>query len=242
MSSRVPARIVSCSRDAVRAHKELGYAVRNIQMIPNGFDTDLFHPDEQARRSVRDELGLAADALLVGNFGRFTILKDHRTLMRAAAVMLPEDPKLHLVLCGARVDPANAELARWTAETGHGDRILLLGERRDMSRLAAALDVYCSSSSMEAFPLVVGEAMASGVPCVVTDVGDSALLVGGTGRVVPPGDPAALAAAMVSLLAMAPGDRQKLGMTGRVRIIENFGLQGTVDAYLSLYRELLGPA
>ena len=92
--------------------------------------------------------------------------------------------------------PRPAALAALIHETALAGRVHLLGPRADVPRIYAALDVYCPSSYTEAFPLVVGEAMASGVPCAVTDAGDSALMVGETGRVVPPRDLLALAAAL----------------------------------------------
>src|SRR6185437_7951232 len=121
-------------------------------------------------------------------------------------------------------------------------RFHLLGERPDVSKVLAGLDVVCSSSYGEGCPTVIGEAMASGVPCVVTNVGDSALLVDGTGRVVPPGNPVKLAEACRELLDMRPTERRRLGESARDRIVRKSSLPIVVGQYQRLYEELAGPA
>jgi glycosyltransferase involved in cell wall biosynthesis len=114
----------------------------------------------------------------------------------------------------------------------------LLGQRRDVPRIQASLDILTSSSISEAFPLTVGEAMSCGVPCVATDVGDSALMVGNCGRIVPPSDPAALAAAIIDVLSLDPDSRNKLGDAGRTRVCELFDLGAVTRRYESLYQQL----
>ena len=120
---------------------------------------------------------------------------------------------------------------------GLSDRCHLLGPRRDVARIHASLDIAASSSISEAFPLAVGEAMACGVPCVATDVGDSALLIGPTGRVVPPRDAAALAAALGEVLAMEPATRAKLGEEAQRRVRERFELGAVARRYERLYEQ-----
>jgi glycosyltransferase involved in cell wall biosynthesis len=142
-------------------------------------------------------VGITADAPLIGLVARYDPFKDHATFLNAAARVAREIPSARFVLCGAGVDRSNAGLAALIDSAGIGQRCHLLGPPRDVPRVLAALDVLASSSISEAFPLVLGEAMACGVPCAATDVGDSALIVGPTGRVVPPQDPAALGAALV---------------------------------------------
>jgi glycosyltransferase involved in cell wall biosynthesis len=116
----------------------------------------------------------------------------------------------------------------------------LLGPVDNIPRLMSALDIATSSSIVEGFPNVVGEAMASGVPCVVTDVGDCALIVGDSGRVVAPRDPEALAAAWAELLELPDGERLALGAKARERVKDNFSIGSVVAAYESLYREMTG--
>jgi glycosyltransferase involved in cell wall biosynthesis len=114
-----------------------------------------------------------------------------------------------------------------------------LGQRSDTPALNAALDMAVSASSYgEGFPNVLGEAMACGAPCVTTDVGDSALVVGDAGRVVKPNDPEALADAINDLLSLPASARQQLGAAARARIEAHFSLASVARQYAELYASL----
>ncbi|MBI3799920.1 MAG: glycosyltransferase, partial [Deltaproteobacteria bacterium] len=138
--------------------------------------------------------------------------------------------------------PENTELAAWINASGIRDRCHLLGHRDDVSRINAALDIACSSSYVEGFPNVIGEAMACGVPCVVTDVGDSARLVGDTGMVVPPKNSQALADAWRELIEAGPDGRSLRGEAARRRISECFSLRAIAAQYTELYEEIVAHA
>ena len=237
LSHRLPSRIVCCSEASRQVHAALGYAPQKMVVIPNGFDLSAFRPDPSARESVRRELGVAADALLIGLVGRFDPQKDHSNFVAAAALLSAAYPEAHFLLCGDGVNWDNQKLAGWIEEAGLRKRFHLLGRREDMPRLTAALDIASSSSYGEGFPNVIGEAMACGVPCAVTDVGDSAFIVGDTGLVVPPRDPEALAQAWKKLIDMGQEGRQRLGGAARKRILENFNLPDIIARYEALYKE-----
>ncbi len=237
-SGLIPARIVCCSEASRRVHSGLGYDAGKMVVIPNGFDLVSFKPDTAARESVRRQLRLPPDSLLAGMIARFDPQKDHRNFIQAAARLAGSGVRVFFVLCGLGVDAANDKLAGWAGETGFADRFFFLGRRQDMPRITAALDVACLSSAGEGFPNVLGEAMACGVPCVATDAGDSAYIVGRTGRIVPPGDSAALARAMGEILGMGPEGRSRLGEAARERIRENFDLSDIVGRYQDLYLEV----
>jgi glycosyltransferase involved in cell wall biosynthesis len=271
-SSRwLPTQIVCCSEASWEVHAELGYPVNKMLTIPNGCDLETFRPDPEARSAVRRELGLQEGTPLVGLVARFDEYgpaaprerrepalrrywpkrrlaspKDHHTFIRAAALLRARVPDANFVLCGERITWQNVQLTEWIDAAGIRSHCHLLGRRLDMPRLTAALDVATSSSAYsEAWPLVLGEAMACGVPCAVTDVGDSALIVGDTGRVVPPKDPEALADAWHELLTLRPGVRAQLGLAARRRMEEHFSLTSAVAKYEELYRGLAlrsGPA
>jgi glycosyltransferase involved in cell wall biosynthesis len=235
-----PSRIVYVSRASVKQHEAIGYRSDRRLVIPNGFDCEAFRPDAQARASVRAELGLAEGAPLVGLVARYHPQKDHANFLAAASLLIAQGFNAHFLLAGYGMDPSNKELSRRILTHGLQGRVHLLGERHDTRRLNAALDIATSSSSYgEAFPLVIGEAMACGVPCVVTDVGDSPWIVGETGRVVPPRDPVALSAAWRDLLQMGSGPRAALGKRARARIVMNFSLDEVVGQYERLYAEVL---
>ena len=179
MSGWLPVKIICNSEASRKAHVAVGYANEKMLVIHNGSDLATFKPDPAAREVIRKELEIPKDAPLIGLVGRFDPQKDHRTFVQAAALLLRERPDVHFLLCGDDVTWDNRQLARWIREAGISDRCHLLGHRDDVPRIMAALDIAASSSVGESFANVIVEAMSCGVPCVVTDVGDSALIVDG---------------------------------------------------------------
>ena len=241
LSRKLPARIVCCSEASLRIHKKLSYANEKLEVIPNGFDLEQVKPDPAARVSVRAELGIPAETLLIGIAARFHPQKDHLNFVRAAARLHRQMPGIHFLLCGLDITWQNSRLAGWIEAAGIRDCCHLLGVRRDMSRLFAGMDIATTASlSGEAFPLVIGEAMACGTPCVVTDVGDSALIVEETGIVVAPGDPDALAEAWRNLIEAGPRVRRRLGIAARRRVQQHFALSAVVERYQTIYAQLAG--
>ncbi len=240
--SRLPDQIVYASRASRAQHVLLGYDDRKGRLIPNGVDTDIFLPSYTARAAVREELGLAAAGLVIGSLARYHPVKDHENFLRAAALLCsrPEGRELQFVMAGAGVDPGNPDLQPLIKELGIGDRVHLLGERPDTARLLAALDLFTVSSYGEALPMVLLEAMSCGVPCVTTDVGDAALVVGDTGRVVAPRDPEALAGGWSALILAGEENRRALGAAARQRVIDNYTLTVCARSYEELYRSLRG--
>lgn len=239
LSRRLPARIVCCSESASRGHIAYGYTAEKIVVIPNGFVLGDYKPDAAARADVRRELGIPDEAPLIGLVARFDPAKDHANFIRATGLIQRSHPQAHYLLCGKEVTMENDVLTAQMTETGIRGNCHLLGLRRDVPRLTAALDIAVSSSASEAFPNVVGEAMACGVPCVVTDVGDSALLVGDTGRIVPPRDSRAMANAWRELLDMGDEGRQHLGTLARQRVETHFDIKEIALSYQRLYQEIM---
>jgi glycosyltransferase involved in cell wall biosynthesis len=237
-SAWLPRCIVCCSETSRKTHVALGYARDRMVVIPNGLDTASFKPDPAARESVRKEFGLLPGAVLIGLVARFDPQKDHRNFILAAARLHAMEPDVHFLLCGSGVADDNSQLTAWIQEAGVSSRCHLLGLRDDVPRLAAALDIAASASVGEGFPNVIAEAMACGVPPVVTDVGDAAWLVANTGRVVPARDPEALANAWLNLLRMGHDRRQQLGLAARRRIETSFELSMVTERYQALYTEL----
>jgi glycosyltransferase involved in cell wall biosynthesis len=238
LSSRAT-RIIYNSRTGARRHAELGYATGSSVIIPNGFDTDAFAPSASARAALRRRLGVSEATLLVGRIGRNDPVKDHAGFLEAAALLLRERPGIRFVMAGQGVDDRNAELTRTLKGLGLGDSVSLLGEVTAINEVTAALDIACSSSYLEAFPNILGEAMACGVPCVATDVGDSAWIVGDAGRVVPARDPGALATACRALIDIGEEGRRHLGAQARARVLQEFSLSRASAAYEAVYAEVL---
>jgi glycosyltransferase involved in cell wall biosynthesis len=238
LSWYIPTRIVSCSQAAVNTHIKLGYDPNKFIFIPNGFDISVFKPDESARKAVRDELGIPQNSPIVGLIARFDPQKNHSLFFAAASLLHRRRPEVHFLLAGRGVNPGNEKIVRQIQEAGVVKVTHLLGERNDIPRIMAALDIATLCSWSEAFPNVLGEAMACGVPCVATDVGDASLIVGDTGRIVPRDDPAALAHAWEELLSLPVEERQALSRKARARIAEHFEIGTIAERYAALYREL----
>jgi glycosyltransferase involved in cell wall biosynthesis len=236
-----PAAVISNSRRALELHRELGFRPRREEVIPNGFDVQALRPDSEAGAEVRGELGLPADAPVAGMAARFDPQKGHRYFFDAAGEVARKIPAARFVLAGLGVEPGNRDIEAMIAAAGleTGENVKLLGYREDMHRLMNVFDVLCCPSPYgEGFPSVAGEAMACGVPCVVTDTGDSARVVGESGRVVQPGDSGALARAVIELLSLPEAERAELGRSARKRIVDNFSLPAVAARYESLYESL----
>jgi glycosyltransferase involved in cell wall biosynthesis len=231
--------IVYNSRVSAAQHERLGYAADRSRLLPNGFDVHRFRPDPAACGRLRDRLGAPPHARVVGMIARFHPMKDHANFLAAMARLLPADPALHVVLAGTGVVASNERFARLMPGDPWRARIHALGEESDVAALLAGLDVCAlSSSRSEGFPNVVGEALACAVPCVVTDCGDAAEVVGHAGAVVEPGDPAAFAAAVRRLLDLAPEERARLGDAGRERIMREYSIESVARRYEALYEEV----
>ena len=238
--SKSATKILYNSETARGQHEGIGYASLRGESIPNGFDTEVFSPDSTARSKLRHELGLEDEVPIVGMVARFDPMKGHSNFLAAAALLARQHADVHFVLIGRGVEvdnPVFAQVARSTPLVG---RVYLLGERKDIPLLTAGLDVAVTPSVSEGFSNTIGEAMSCGIPCVVTNVGDSARIVGDCGRVVETGNSAALAGAISELLCMPFQKRLDLGLLARQRVIDEFSISAVVSRYETLYESLVG--
>ena len=207
-----------------------GFPAQRVVVIPNGIDTERFRFNPQGRERLRAEWRVREDALLIGLVARIDPMKDHATFLQAANLLAAQYPKLRFVCVGNGAPDYSEHLKQIAIALGLGERMIWAGALDDMAAVYSALDIFCSSSAYgEGFSNTIGEAMACDVPCVVTDVGDSALIVGATGRVVPPGDHSALAAAIGHLIDLSPEERRELGEACRARIVSEFGINRLVQ-------------
>jgi glycosyltransferase involved in cell wall biosynthesis len=235
--SFLPQKIVFNSKAGADDHCRMGYRSDKSCIIPNGFDTKLFSPSEKNRSCVRSELNISEEAVLIGLIGRFDPLKDHSCFLKAGAMLLSSKQGIFFLLAGREVDWQNRQLKQLIEKLGMSENVFLLGECRDVHRITAALDIATCSSVAEGFPNVIGEAMSCGVPCVVTDVGDSAWLVGDSGIVVPPRNHKTLCEAWLKMIEMGSEKRRVLGEKARKRIEDHFSIQMIVKKYEQLYEE-----
>ncbi len=229
-------KIIYVSSVARIQHEDIGYAEQGITLA-NGFELDKFNPDQQLRQEYRDRFQISDEIITIGYFARFHILKGHHDLIQAFAQIHKKYPKTRLILAGMGIDESNSEINQVLRDKKLDQAVLLLGELSNPENFFPALDIFVSPSHQEGFPNVVGEAMACGVPCVVTDVGDSALAVGETGYVVPPMEPKALAAAICQMIE-DPLRQVKRGQA-RERIETEFALSAIVKKYEDVYQNIL---
>ena len=237
--SGLPDAILVNSEKGKQVHEKRGYSTRRMTVIPNGFDIEHFRPDETARQWLLGHLGLPGQATLIAFVARFDPMKDHATFFRAASALAEREEAVHFILAGDGMLTSNAQVSA-LIPSGIRAKVHLLGRREDVPKLLAAVDIATSASAYgEGFSNAVGEAMACGLPCVVTDVGDAGWIVGDTGRVVPPGSPERLAEAWKRLLDMDREGRRRLGERARARVTEHFEIGHVVRRFESFYRGLL---
>ncbi len=209
-------------------------------VIPNGFNLSLFQPKKNAAKPLLKELSLPENTLLIGHVARWDGQKDHDNLIKAVKMVIERYPNAHFILCGQNIDNKNDVLCSNIEKEGVKKNVHLMGRRDDIPRIMPQFDLLVSSSKVgEGFPNVLGEAMACEVPCVTTDVGDSAYIVGDTGFVVPSENPQALADAIMQYFSLSTSERKRLGQRARKRVETHFALDLVVEKYESVYLDLL---
>jgi glycosyltransferase involved in cell wall biosynthesis len=204
-----------------------GFPKKSMVVIPNGIDTGMFKPDPEARAKLRSELGAKNGETLIGLIGRLDPMKDHPTFLKAAEMVIQKEKNIRFVCAGDGPKAYKDELIALGQSLGISDHLVWTGSLKEMHKVYNALDFVCSSSAFgEGFANVIGEAMASGVPCVVTDVGDSSWIVGDTGVVVPPNNPKALADGLLKCLGK---EKKETSIQARLRIEDNFSIKKLVE-------------
>lgn len=234
--SRFPELVIINSVAGRSYHVEQGYAGDRMIVVSNGFDTDTFRPDPDARSRIRRAWGLGDGERLIGLVARIDPIKDHRTFVDAAAILAATDRHVRFVCIGDGPEATVAELRDHADALGLRSAMIWAGARDDMPAVYAALDVVTLTSTGEGLPNAVGEGMACGIVPVVTDVGDCARLVGETGVVVPPGDAKRLAKGWQAVLDLSPTERAERGARARQRIVEQFGRTTLVEATAAALR------
>jgi len=239
LSYFIPSVIISCSKEAVKSHQQIGYKASKFITIPNGYNLDNFKINNDARKRLRNEWGIEDNMPLIGMVARFDPQKDHANLLAGLSVLKKKSIPFRCILIGSNITLANAQLREWVSNNDVEDNIILLGQRRDIPDILNAIDLKVLSSYSEAFPNVLAEAMACGIPCVATDVGDAAFIVGKTGWIVPAQSPLRLAEAISKAFEVMQneGEWQQYKKAARNRIIDNFDINSIVKLYNKAWKE-----
>lgn len=241
LSSIVPASIVVCAQRAKDVHTAIGYASEKMRVIPNGYDLSCFRPDFEMRATKRAQLSLTDDAAVIGSVGRDNPQKDYPNLLQALELLKSRRYRFQCLLVGTGLDMDNRGLSKLVEQHGLAKNVQLIGRQTDVPAIMNALDIHLLPSAYgEAFPNVLNEAMACGTPCVTTDVGDAAFIVGKTGWTAPKRDPAALADALAKALdEMSNAEEwQARADAARERVVTHFSLERMADSYRVLWAEL----
>lgn len=238
--SSLPKATIYCAQTAVSQHDALGFRDKSTVIIPNGFDTSRFSPSGPKRRKeARVELGLPANAVLLGNAGRWHPMKNHRGLLEAFGQLACERSNLHLVLAGIGIDSTNSELQEMVNALDLKGRVTLIGLQTDMPKFFGMLDVYVQASLWgEGFPNALGEAMSCGIPAVTTDVGDSALVVSNAGQIVRHGTAEDLSAGVRLMLQRLSSEDVELRTAARARIETHYALPEIIARYWQVMAEV----
>ena len=234
ISGWVPRKIVYCAHKAKAVHEAMGYKKGKAEIIANGFDLAQLSIDIAAKATFRSELGLNDDVSLIGMVGHYHPMKDHVNLIKALCLVKKENYNFKLVLIGRDLNTKNQTLLNLIRDNRLTENVILLGNRNDIPTVMNGLDLHILSSSSEAFPNVVAEAMACGTPCVVTDVGDAALIVGESGCIVPPKEPQSLANSIMQALQEKQINQQAWLLRKeacRNRIVDNFSMEKMIEGY-----------
>ncbi|MDN5936601.1 MAG: glycosyltransferase [Nitrosospira sp.] len=241
VAGSLPCSIISCSEMAIEVHAAIGYPRHKMRVLPNGYNLDVFCPDSVSRERLRACWGVERDTVLVGMVARWDPQKDHANLIAALTLLARQQSSIfRCALIGPGITSENEKLVTMLNAQNVLAQVLLIGPHDDIPAVMNALDLHIlSSCASEAFPNVVAEAMACGTPAVVTAVGDSALIVGDCGWVVPPNDSARLSAAISDAVAEMndPDTWQVRKQVSRDRVMEKFGLARMTVAYRAVWQE-----
>ena len=237
--SFLPKQIVYCSQLSKSLHEKYHYSEKKGIFIPNGVDTTVFSPDSEIGAEFLSKIKIQKTSFVIGMIGRYDPQKDYQNFLAAADLIHQFNNSIQFVMCGPGVDDENEVLLNRIKQLNQPDHFHLIGTQMETQKVHNAFDIFVLSSMSEAFPVVLAEAMACGVPCVSTDVGDAAYIIEDTGKIVPPKHPQAIANAVEQLLSMPDEAFETLKAAARNRIVEHFSLQKIAQLYKKTYEFIL---
>lgn len=232
----IPHRIICCAQSAKIAHIKLGYVAHKMTVIANGYDFSIFDRHSNSRAKARLELGFDDDETVIGVVGRFDPLKDYHNFVTAASKLAAKRDNVRFLMIGPNIEWSNSTLHGWIEGYGLTKKFQLVGAQPDVPYFLSAMDIFCLSSVNEAFPNVVVEAMAMGLPCVVTRAGDVAGILGGDDFIVPVKDSVSLADALLRMCGLSPEARMNLGKKGSKKVREEYDIKNIRQQYERIWR------
>lgn len=238
-SNWIPKKIIVVSEKAIKFHSDNGFEKNKMVYVPNGYDLEEFKPNINYRNFFRRELGIKENEFLIGLVGRYDPIKDYNNFFKALSKIENLKIKVSVALVGKGLTKSNKEISQDLINQNIKSKLWLLGSRNDIPKIMNGIDILVLPSISEAFPNVVNEAMACGTPCIVTDVGDSSLIVGDTGWIVPSKVPFQLAKAIEEAesefkIKLKWKRRQILC---RERIQKNFSVDKMIKNYITIWNE-----
>lgn len=236
--SRTPQRIVANSPVSLEQHVTLGYPKDRLSFLPNGFDSERIFRNEAVRSELRSKLGIGPTDAAILVCGRDDPTKGFPVFLCAFAKVVESVPSAIAIMVGRDVD-TSVELTKLISEMGLHDKVRRVGYTVNPEHYMSAADIGCSSSLSEGFPNVVAESMLCELPMVVTDVGMSKDIVGEYGKVVVPGEPIALAEALIEGIRAGSATQRQLGKLSRQRIVDRYGIATILSETRIMYERLL---
>ena len=239
LSFFIPKLILVNSKSGKKNCQLIGYCKKKLYFIPNGFETSILKPNKNLKLNFRKRINILDDVPLIGNLARYDSIKDHKNLLNALALINLKNIKFHCVLVGSNINKKNKSLLKELKKLRLNNHVKLLGGNQEIQKIMNGLDIFVQSSKSEGFPNVLAEAMACGTPCIATNVGDSAFIVGDTGWLVPPSNSKKLAKVISSALSQIKTIKwQKRCAQANLRIYKNFEISKMVKSYNRVWNKV----
>lgn len=238
LSFFIPKKIFCNSFSGKVSHVNLGYCEDKIIVVPNCFEIkeDKFN---NSKSSFMSTYGLSNNHVIIGAIGRFDKLKDYKNFVLASSLVSDEFSNVKFVLIGKDLDKKNSLLNKWIKDSNQINNFILFGFRNDVDFfLSEILDIFCLPSLSEGFPNVLMEAMAYGVPCVSTNVGDAEIILDGNGILVPPNNFHELALGLITMINTPLSVRQKMGLVTKQLIKNKYSVSNISNIYKNIYNEI----
>ena len=239
LSSSIPSKIICVAQTAKQSHINRGYDATKMIVIHNGINVSNFILSEERRNRLYQQCDFSSDTIVVGCVGRFDPIKDYQNFVFAAGLVAEQNKNVFFLMVGRDLSFENKVLSSWIDQTNHRSRFFLLGEQSDIATCLSVMDVFCLSSCIEGFPNALCEAMAMALPCVSTDAGDAAVLLGDTGIVVPTANSKALANALLRVIELSSEQRHQMGLRSKERVISEFSIEKSKTCFESVYRQVM---